>query len=189
MRITRPRMSQIKSYKEKIVPVFDKHVHGVLSPWLAASSMPAAQACALCLYDDMIEHCGTAAHKYLTQVMPSFMAVRLVSHITPQRLQSLAQFVTLPPVGPFVPRQTIDHGVHPEVCQASVYGCGVVAQLGPAQMNAGMPAIAQKLVKFVSHEVCLLPCQRATRCVVKPQRSVAVVSHTIHHLGAAGGLH
>lgn len=96
-------MSQIKSYKEKIVPVFDKHVHGVLSPWLAASSMPAAQACALCLYDDMIEHCGTAAHKYLTQVMPSFMAVRLVSHITPQRLQSLAQFVTLPSVGPLCP--------------------------------------------------------------------------------------
>jgi hypothetical protein len=50
----------LKFLRERFVPIFDKHVAPVLQPCLTNGDIR-AKLCAVCLYDDCVEHCGAEA--------------------------------------------------------------------------------------------------------------------------------
>ena len=50
----------LKFLKEKFVPIFDGKVSSILGPCLTNGDIR-ARLCAVCLFDDCVEHCGSAA--------------------------------------------------------------------------------------------------------------------------------
>lgn len=56
----------IKQHKSAALPALEKFILPIYSHFLDAKKYPEAlQHCAICVYDDMIEHCSPGAHKHL----------------------------------------------------------------------------------------------------------------------------
>ena len=64
----------LKTLREGFLPIFDQLVAPFFNQFLAAGAPSSLTTNALCLYDDAIEFCGAAAHKYLPTVFPHFLA-------------------------------------------------------------------------------------------------------------------
>ena len=59
----------LKFLKEAFVPVFDELVAPALGPYLTNKNDTRGQFAAICLFDDVLEHCGKpAAYKYAAQL-------------------------------------------------------------------------------------------------------------------------
>jgi len=55
----------LKFFRDRFLPTFDREVAPVLGPYLSVGNDVRARLSAVCLFDDVIEHCGTtAAAKY-----------------------------------------------------------------------------------------------------------------------------
>ena len=64
----------LKFQKNAYVPVFDRLVAPVLGPFLVNPSDPRGLFAALCLFDDVVEHCGPdAASKYAGQLLQGIL--------------------------------------------------------------------------------------------------------------------
>ena len=64
----------LKFFKEDFIPVFESLVAPVLGPCLTASEDTRALYAAVCLFDDCVEHCGTAAaEKYAAGLYQGIM--------------------------------------------------------------------------------------------------------------------
>lgn len=60
----------LKFFRQDFLPLFEKYVAPILGPKLESQSDVRASLSAVCLYDDVVEHCGAdAAAKYAPQLM------------------------------------------------------------------------------------------------------------------------
>jgi len=67
----------IKIFKNDFIPVFDQTVNPFLTQILSLpqsnSFIPSLQTNAICLYDDVVEHCGDSAQRYLDLAFPKML--------------------------------------------------------------------------------------------------------------------
>ena len=108
----------IKFLREKALPVFEAHVAPVLAPYLKAGSTSDSRTryAAVCLFDDCVEHCGSAA---AAKYAPLLMEGALLG----------------------MDDATNDHDM--DLKQVSVYGIAQIARYAP---NATLTPQAGRLV-------------------------------------------
>ena len=70
----------LKFFGASFVPIFEKYVMPVLGPKMEDQSDVRATLLAVCLFDDVVEHCGPARHA------PSGVAGHLLQAIVRRRL-------------------------------------------------------------------------------------------------------
>lgn len=66
----------LKFLKQSFLPLFEKYVVPALGPKLEDQSDPRATLSAVCLFDDVVEHCGPeAAAKYAPRLVPAVVSI------------------------------------------------------------------------------------------------------------------
>ena len=63
----------LKTHKENFLPAFDAFVGVTFAPLLQVNMPATLRHNAMCVFDDVIEHCGTGAHKYLDMMLGAAM--------------------------------------------------------------------------------------------------------------------
>ena len=112
----------LKFFGPSFVPIFEKYVLPVLGPKMEDQSDVRATLSAVCLFDDVVEHCGPDA----------------AAAYAPRLMQAVATALD-------------QHSEDKELAQASVYGIAQMARHAPSGVLAGyLQAIVHRLLTLTS---------------------------------------
>lgn len=150
----------LKSYRDAFLPIFESQVVPILGPYLKEGGDIRARLSAVCLFDDCVEHCGSAA----------------AAHFGPLLVEGI--------------KNGIDdalNGYDAELMRASIYGIAQIARYAPPTiLQAHAQNFVQQLLMITSsNSECLQTFENAISALASlvlfvdaPFRTSGFVKHT-----------